>query len=145
MQYQSTAGDPTRPGNNPINPILFDMATTLKSIGDFSAAADENVEEWLDRIRMVSSCAGLGDQEAVRAGLLNLGGEARTWATQHWESLIGLSLDQFSEGIKARFAKTRETAEVLSRFFASPQSATYADYTRLLRDASVIFRRGSHS
>lgn len=54
-----------------------------------------------------------------------------------------MGFEDFATSIKSRFAKTRETAEVLNRFFASPPSVTYTDYIRLLKDATTIFRRGS--
>ncbi|KAI5151821.1 hypothetical protein ENBRE01_2410 [Enteropsectra breve] len=124
-----------------INKDFSNMATLLKTIGVFSAAGEEDIEEYINRIRMVSHCATATDKDMAQAALLGLRGEAQAWATQYWETLVGLTFEQLAEELTSRFAKTRETAEVLTRFFGARQSATYPEYIGLLKDATLIFRR----
>ncbi len=55
-----------------------DMATKLKSIGDFLAKEEEEVEEWLERIKIIGPCTGSSDEEMIYMGLLGIRGKAQS-------------------------------------------------------------------
>ncbi|MGL6008750.1 MAG: hypothetical protein ACRC1D_04765, partial [Culicoidibacterales bacterium] len=118
------------------------MATVTKAIGEFSGNDDENVEEWLRTVEIMCRLAQLNDGDAVRTAIFGLRGVARTWATNLLNINIQISWTNFKHEMRTRFASTKETAEVLSRFFSRGQSGSYDEYSSLLRDARMIYERG---
>ncbi|KAI4293327.1 hypothetical protein PAPHI01_2601, partial [Pancytospora philotis] len=124
------------------NKVVFDMATNNKSWGEFAGKAGENVEQWAERAKMIRHCSGLDECCLVGMTLTSLRGEAEAWAAEHWSRLIDLSVDALLGELVRRFTNSKETAEVVSRFFTAGPSKTYGAYMSLLADATTCFRRG---
>ncbi|KAI4292770.1 hypothetical protein PAPHI01_2044 [Pancytospora philotis] len=124
------------------NKVVFDMATNSKSWGEFAGKPGDNVEQWAERVKMIRYCSGLDERSLVGMTLASLRGEAEAWASEHWSRLIDLPVDSLLGELVRRFTNSKETAEVVSRFFTTGPSKTYAAYMNLLADATTCFRRG---
>ncbi|KAI4293213.1 hypothetical protein PAPHI01_2487 [Pancytospora philotis] len=125
-----------------INKHVFDMATNNKSWGEFAGKQGECIEQWVERIKMIRHCSRLDDRTIAGMTLMSLRGEAEAWASEHWTRLVELPVEALMAELIQRFTNSKETAEVVSRFFTAGQSKTYVAYMKLLADATTCYRRG---
>ena len=108
------------------------MATVVKAIGEFTGAEGENIEEWLNVVEVLCGIENLSDYERVRVVMLCLREGARTWGVALLTADMSISWNIFKNELRKSYSSSKETAEVLSRFFSRGQSNTYDEYSLLL-------------
>ncbi|KAI5151210.1 hypothetical protein ENBRE01_1972, partial [Enteropsectra breve] len=110
----------------------------LKSIGEFSGDGKENIINWVAGIEAIGRLLEIDEKTIVKATILSLRLEAKTWGISFIGSDIELNWERLKEGLISRFSNTRESDETLARFLNTYEAKTYDDLIQLLKDAKMI-------
>ena len=127
-----------------MNKVLpkVDMATALKSIGEFSASKGEDVQKWSDTAENICLRCGYEEDDIVLITSLALRGNPKDWANNVLKEEPAISWSFFKDRLVVMFSSQREVSETVSRFFSSPKVQAYESYIQLLQDADQIRYRG---
>ncbi|KRH92925.1 LTR retrotransposon, partial [Pseudoloma neurophilia] len=126
-----------QPNNNKFN---YDMASAVKIMPRFSGEDTEDVTVWLRDCALVAVTAMMSEDTTLRAMILALDGKARSWASQATQGKI-TTRDSFVQLIKGRFSNQCSNNITLTRFLSTSQAASYDDFAKLLKDATLLFER----
>ena len=127
--------------NNKIFPKV-DMATVLRSVGEFKGTKGEDAQKWADTTENICFRCGYGQDDIVLIASLSLRDNPKDWANNVLMEEPGITWNSFKERLIFMFSSQREISETVSRFFSSPQVQCYESYMQLLKDADQIRYRG---
>ncbi|KAI5150401.1 hypothetical protein ENBRE01_1475 [Enteropsectra breve] len=114
------------------------MATIIKSIGEFRGEKGENIIDWIAGIEAIGKLMHITDEQIVRATILNLRGEAKTWSITLIKTINNLSWEELKDGLLNRFSNHIEADETLTRFLNTFEVKAYEELIQLLKDAKLI-------
>ncbi|KAF9761287.1 hypothetical protein NGRA_2749 [Nosema granulosis] len=118
------------------------MATATKAVREFNGDEGDGIEVWLKEVNIISQSAGLEPDALLGLIVVKLSGKTRSYLVSLRNgNLSSITLEEVLEGLKKRFENQTNTDEILERFLAVKTTFSYNEYTKLLKEATILLER----
>ena len=95
--------------------LKVDMATVLKSVGEFKGEDGEDIQKWIDCTENICKRCGYNEEAITIIASLALRGDPKDWANNILREEPDIQWQQFRSRIIGMFSSQREISETVSR------------------------------
>ncbi|KAM0685707.1 hypothetical protein COBT_003079, partial [Conglomerata obtusa] len=120
----------------------LDMASAVNATREFFGKDTEDVNTWLQSVKMIAAAADLSTEDTTRLIIIKLRDSAQLWAGELLNKHPSLTFFEFTKHLLHRFGAKVNNMEILNRFLKTEEAKSKNKFVTLLKDASIIFERG---
>ncbi|KAI5151483.1 hypothetical protein ENBRE01_2169 [Enteropsectra breve] len=117
---------------------VFDMATMTKAIGEYSGKPNEDIRNWIKKVKTVAKLGELREEMVVKIAVLSLRGVASDWIAGRLTEVEEISWEELETGLLARFECQKIADDTLTRFLKRKECADYNTFIEMLEEARII-------